>query len=40
MDMYRCARRLTELLLAAGADKASVCETKGNPVVFGSKTVP
>ncbi|MBQ1656299.1 MAG: M20/M25/M40 family metallo-hydrolase, partial [Bacteroidales bacterium] len=39
-DMYRCARRLTELLLAAGADKAAVYETTGNPVVFGSKTVP
>ena len=39
-DMYRCARRLTELLLAAGADKAAVYETKGNPVVYGVKTVP
>ena len=26
-DMYRCAERLTELLLAAGADKADVYET-------------
>ena len=39
-DMYRCARRLTELLTAAGADKAAVYETTGNPVVFGSKAVP
>ena len=39
-DMYRCARRLTELLIAAGADKASVYETTGNPVVYGVKTVP
>ncbi len=39
-DMYRCARRLTELLVAAGADKAAVYETKGNPVVYGVKTVP
>ena len=39
-DMYRCARRLTELLTAAGADKAAVYETAGNPVVFGSKAVP
>jgi len=39
-DMYRCARRLQELLLAAGADKAGVYETAGNPVVFGEKAVP
>ena len=39
-DMYRCARRLSELLLAAGADKTGVHETAGNPVVFASKTVP
>ena len=39
-DMYRCARRLTELLMAAGADKAGVYETKGNPVVYGCKAVP
>ena len=32
-DMYRCARRLTELLTAAGADKAGVYETKGNPML-------
>ncbi len=39
-DMYRCARRLTELLTAAGADKAAVYETTGNPVVFGEKSIP
>ncbi|MBR1510703.1 MAG: dipeptidase [Bacteroidales bacterium] len=38
-DMYRCATRLTELLKEAGADKADVFETKGNPVVFGSKNI-
>lgn len=36
-DMYRCASRLAELLLAAGADRAEVCETTGHPVVFGEK---
>ncbi len=38
-DMYRCAERLAELLRQAGADGAEVCETKGCPVVFGSKMV-
>ena len=36
-DMYRCARRLTELLMEAGADKAEVYETAGHPVVYGCK---
>lgn len=36
-DMYRCADRLTELLLEAGADRAQVYETAGHPVVFGEK---
>ena len=38
-DMYRCAHRLEELLLAAGADEAGVYETDGNPVVFGRKDI-
>lgn len=38
-DMGRCAERLVELLLEAGADKAEVMPTDGNPVVVGSKTV-
>ena len=38
-DMARCAGRLCELLLAAGADSAQVCQTKGHPVVFASKKV-
>jgi len=38
-DMTKCAERLRDLLLEAGADQASVCATSGNPVVFGSKTV-
>ncbi len=38
-DMYRCANRLTELLMEAGADSAQVFETAGHPVVFGSKDI-
>ena len=38
-DMVRCAQRLTELLLEAGADEAQVMPTSGNPVVFGRKMV-
>ena len=38
-DMERCAHRLKELLLEAGADSATVMPTSGNPVVFGQKTV-
>ena len=36
-DMHRCAARWTELLLAAGVDRAEVMPTKGNPVVFAEK---
>lgn len=38
-DMVRCAERWKELILAAGADKAEVMPTDGNPVVFGEKMV-
>ncbi|MGN1210038.1 MAG: dipeptidase [Candidatus Cryptobacteroides sp.] len=38
-DMERCASRLVELLLEAGADEAGIYETKGHPVVFGSKKI-
>ena len=38
-DMIRCAERLKELLLEAGADMAQVMPTSGNPVVFGRKMV-
>ena len=38
-DMVRCANRLVELLLEAGADKAKVYETTGNPVVCGEKMI-
>ena len=38
-DMSRCAERWRELLLAAGADKAEVMESDGNPLVFAEKHV-
>lgn len=38
-DMVRCAGRLRDLLLEAGADMADVMPTSGNPVVFGRKMV-
>ncbi len=38
-DMVRCAERWKELLLAAGADKAEICPTIGNPVVYGEKII-
>ena len=38
-DMLACAERWTQLLLAAGADEAIVMPSKGNPIVFGQKTV-
>jgi len=38
-DMVKCAERLRELLLEAGADMAEVMPTSGNPVVFGRKIV-
>ena len=36
-DMTRCAERLVELLLEAGADSAAVYPTAGHPVVFAEK---
>jgi len=38
-DMDRCAERLKELLLEAGAEKAGVYPTDGNPVVYAEKIV-
>ena len=38
-DMVRCANKWKEFLLAAGADKAEVMPTDGNPVVYGEKTI-
>lgn len=36
-DMQKAAEKYVQLLLEAGADKASVYKTKGHPVVFGEK---
>lgn len=36
-DMLACAERLVELLVQAGADRAEVCPTEGNPVVYAEK---
>lgn len=36
-DMLACAERLVELLVQAGADRADVCPTGGNPVVYAEK---
>lgn len=38
-DMWRCAGRLRELLVEAGADKAEVSPSKGNPVVYAEKII-
>lgn len=38
-DMVRCAERLVELLLEAGADFAEISPSSGNPVVYGCKSV-
>lgn len=38
-DMTRCAERWKELLLAAGAEKAEVMPTDGNPIVYAERHV-
>ena len=38
-DMYRAAEQWKKILLAAGADKAEVFETEGNPVTYGEKII-
>lgn len=38
-DMYRCAEKWVELMKSAGADRARVYETKGNPVAYGEKII-
>lgn len=38
-DMVRCAGHLRKALLAAGADRAEVMATAGNPVVYGEKII-
>lgn len=38
-DMYRAAEMWKKILLDAGADKAEVMESEGNPVTFGQKII-
>ena len=38
-DMYACARKLTELLKEAGAERAEVFDTTGHPVVYAEKII-
>ncbi len=38
-DMVRCAEHLAQSLIEAGADKAVVMPTAGNPVVYGEKII-
>ena len=38
-DMVRCAEHLAAALVEAGADRAEVMPTAGNPVVYGEKIV-
>ncbi len=38
-DMYKAAEKWKEILLSAGADKAQVMETDGNPVTYGEKII-
>lgn len=38
-DMVRCAEHIVQSLIEAGADKAVVMPTAGNPVVYGEKII-
>ncbi|MDO4735818.1 MAG: dipeptidase [Bacteroidia bacterium] len=38
-DMVKCAQKLVEFLMQAGADRADVYPTAGHPVVFGEKII-
>ena len=38
-DMVRCAERWKELLLAAGADRAEVMPSNGNPIVYAERLI-
>jgi acetylornithine deacetylase/succinyl-diaminopimelate desuccinylase-like protein len=38
-DVFRAADFIKEKLLAAGADKAEICQTEGYPVVYGEKII-
>ena len=38
-EIQQCARQWQQLLIKAGADTAEILPTKGNPVVFATKTI-
>ena len=38
-DMIRCAEYWRDAIMAAGADKAEVMPTEGNPIVYGEKII-
>ncbi|HMP99093.1 MAG TPA: dipeptidase [Cyclobacteriaceae bacterium] len=38
-DVKKAAEFIKEKLLAAGADKAEICETAGHPIVYGEKII-
>ena len=38
-DMYRAAEKWKQFIIEAGADKAEIYETEGNPVVYGEKII-
>lgn len=38
-DMQRCAEHWCKLLIAAGADRAEVMQTAGNPIVYGERLI-
>ncbi len=38
-DLIRCAEAVKDSLLKAGADKASIYETEGHPIVYGEKMI-
>ena len=38
-DMYKAAECWKKFILAAGADKAEIFETEGNPVTYGEKII-
>src|SRR5574344_2813336 len=38
-DMYRCAEKYRDLIIAAGADHCKLYETEGNPVIYGEKLI-
>jgi acetylornithine deacetylase/succinyl-diaminopimelate desuccinylase-like protein len=38
-DVMRCAGFVKDKLVEAGVDKAEICETAGNPIIYGEKIV-